>query len=526
MATMIRVSDVAELLSEGRTHFNLSPAALVEHTVRRHEANLAANGAIVGYTNRTGRSPGDKFIVKDETSAHTVAWGAVNAPFEPDRFDALYERVMEHLRGRELYVQDLFCGADPLYRLPVRFVNEYAWHNLFVRQLFLRPTAEELKTHRPEFTVISAPEFKADPRRDGVNSEVFILLNFTRRTVLIGGTSYAGEMKKSIFSVMNFLLPSRNVFPMHCSANVGRDGVSALFFGLSGTGKTTLSADPSRDLVGDDEHGWSADGVFNFEGGCYAKCIKLSKKNEPQIWNALRFGCVLENVTLDPDSRVPDYNDDSKTENTRAAYPVDFIHNAVIPGVAGHPRNIVFLTADAFGVLPPISRLTPEQAMYHFLSGYTAKIAGTEAGVKEPTATFSTCFGSPFLPLRPKVYAEMLGRRLREHNAQCWLVNTGWQGGPYGVGSRMEIPYTRAMVDAAVEGELSKEEFEIESAFGFAIPKFCHGVPPQILNPRNAWPDKAAYDNAAGDLCSRFAKNFEHFDVPPEIRSAGPRALR
>ena len=332
MATTMHVSDVAELLSESRTHFNLSPAVLVEHAIRRNEAKLAANGAIVGYTNRTGRSPKDKFIVNDETTAHTVAWGGVNLPFEPEKFDALYTRVMEHLRGRELFVQDLFCGADPAYRLPVRIVNEYAWHNLFVHQLFLRPTAEELKHHHPEFTVISAPEFKADPKRDGVASEVFILLNFTRRTVLIGGTSYAGEMKKSIFSIMNFLLPPRNVFPMHCSANVGHNGVSALFFGLSGTGKTTLSADPSRDLIGDDEHGWSADGVFNFEGGCYAKCIKLSKKNEPQIWNALRFGCVLENVTLDSHTHIPDYNDDSKTENTRAAYPVDFIENAVDPG--------------------------------------------------------------------------------------------------------------------------------------------------------------------------------------------------
>ena len=357
-----------------------------------------------------------------------------------------------------------------------------------------------------------------------MNSEVFIVMNFMRRTVLIGGTSYAGEMKKSIFSVMNYLLPPRNVFPMHCSANVGHNGVTALFFGLSGTGKTTLSADPSRDLIGDDEHGWSANGIFNFEGGCYAKCIKLSKQNEPQIWNALRFGCVLENVTLDPHTRVPDYNDDSKTENTRAAYPVDFIENAVIPGVGGHPKNVVFLTADAFGVLPPISKLSPEQAMYHFLSGYTAKVAGTEAGVKEPSATFSTCFGSPFLPLRPKIYAEMLGRRLREHNAQCWLVNTGWQGGPYGVGKRMSIPHTRAMVDAAVEGELIREEFEVEPTFGFTIPKHCHGVPPQVLNPRNAWPDKAAYDKAAEDLRNRFAKNFENFDVPSEVKAAGPKA--
>ncbi len=526
MATTMHVSDVAELLTEGRTHFNLSPAPLVERAIRRNEATMASNGAINAFTNRTGRSPKDKFVVKDETTADLVNWGSVNAPFAPEKFDALYARVMEYLRGRELFVQDLFCGADPAYRLPVRIVNEYAWHNLFVHQLFIRPTVQELKTHRPEFTVIGAPGFRADPKRDGVNSEVFVVLNFTRRTVLVGGSEYAGEMKKSIFSVMNFLLPPRNVFPMHCSANVGRNGVSALFFGLSGTGKTTLSADPSRNLIGDDEHGWSADGIFNFEGGCYAKCIKLSKKNEPQIWNAIRFGCVLENVILDPQTHVPDYNDDSKTENSRAAYPVDFIDNAVIPAVAGHPKNVVFLTADAFGVLPPISRLTPEQAMYHFLSGYTAKVAGTEAGLKEPTATFSTCFGSPFLPLPPKVYAEMLGRRLREHNAQCWLVNTGWQGGAYGVGKRMAIPFTRAMVDAAVESELIKGEFEIEPTFGFAIPKRCHGVPPEVFNPRNAWADKAAYDKAAEDLRNRFAKNFENFDAPTQVRAAGPKAQR
>src|ERR1700682_1461973 len=500
MATTMHVSDVAELLSEGRTHFNLSPAALVEHSIRRNEAKVAANVALVGYTNRTGRSPKDKFIIKDETTADTVAWGAVNMPFEPEKFDALYARVMEHLRGRELFVQDLFCGADPAYRLPVRVVNEYAWHNLFVRQLFLRPTAEELKSHHAEFTVISAPEFKAYPQRDGTNSEVFVALNFTRRTVLIGGTSYAGEMKKCIFSVMNFLLPQRNVFPMHCSANVGHDGVSALFFGLSGTGKTTLSADPSRDLIGDDEHGWSAEGVFNFEGGCYAKCIKLSKENEPQIWNAIRFGSVLENVTLDPATHVPDYNDDSRTENTRCAYPVDYIDGAVIPGIGGHPKNVIFLTADAFGVLPPISKLTTDQAMYHFLSGYTAKVAGTEAGVNEPQPNFSTCFGAPFMPLRPKVYAEMLGRRLQEHKTQCWLVNTGWFGGPYGVGKRMKLSYTRVMVRAAIDGALNQAEFETDPAFGFTVPKSAPGVPPEFLNARNAWPDKAAYDRSAADL--------------------------
>ena len=526
MATTFHVSDIAELLSEGRTHFNLSPAELVEHALRRNESKMAANGAIDSFTNRTGRSPKDKFLVKDEITGDKVAWGAVNVPFTPEKFDALYARAMEHLQGRELFVQDLFCGADAAYRLPVRMVTEYAWHSLFVHQLFVRPTAKELKTHHAEFTVICAPGLKADPARDGVNSEVFIVVNFARRTVLIGGTEYAGEMKKSIFGIMNFLLPARNVFPMHCSANVGRDGVSALFFGLSGTGKTTLSTDPSRDLVGDDEHGWSADGVFNFEGGCYAKCIKLSRKNEPQIWDAIRFGCVLENVVLDPDTRIPDYNDDSKTENSRAAYPMNFIENAVIPGVAGHPKNVVFLTADAFGVLPPIARLTPEQAMYHFLSGYTAKVAGTEAGLKEPTATFSTCFGAPFMPLPPKVYAEMLGRRLREHNAQCWLVNTGWQGGGYGVGKRMEIPFTRAMVDAAVEGELIKGEFETEPTFGFSIPKACRGVPSHIFIPRNAWPDKSAYDKAAEDLRNRFAKNFESFDAPPEVKAAGPKAQR
>jgi phosphoenolpyruvate carboxykinase (ATP) len=518
---------VAELLDRQDVHFNLAAAPLVEHAIRLGEGQLAANGAMVATTGKkTGRSPKDKFVVKDALTANKVAWGAVNQPFDADKFDALYARVMEYLDERELFVQDLFCGADTNYRLPVRFVNEFAWHNLFVRQLFIRPSAEELKTHKAEFTVIAAPGFKADPRRDGTTSEAFVILNFTERVVLIGGGAYAGEMKKSIFSIMNFLMPPRNVFPMHCSSNVGHDGVTALFFGLSGTGKTTLSADPSRNLIGDDEHGWSSDGIFNFEGGCYAKCIKLSQKNEPQIWNALRFGSVLENVVLDSNTREPNYADDSLTENTRAAYPVDFIENCVIPGVGGHPKNVVFLTADAFGVLPPVAKLTPEQAMFHFMSGYTAKVAGTEAGVKEPQATFSTCFGAPFLPLPPKVYAEMLGRRLREHDAECWLVNTGWQGGPYGVGKRMDIPYTRAMVDGAVEGTLAQVEFEVEPAFGLTIPKTCPGVPSNRLSPRNAWADKAAYDRAAADLCARFAKNFEQFDAPEEVRAAGPKSQK
>ncbi len=527
MATATQSTPIGDLLNRKNVHFNLAPGPLVEHAIRRGEAKLAANGAVVAYTGRTGRSPKDKFVVKDSLTADKVAWGPVNQTFDPAKFDALYERVIEHLRSRELFVQDLYCGSDPSYRLSIRVVNEQAWHNLFVRQLFIRPTAAELKTHAAEFTVIAAPEFHAEPGRDGTNSGAFIMVNFTRRMVLIGGTAYAGEMKKSIFSVMNFLLPQHNVFPMHCSANIGRDGVSALFFGLSGTGKTTLSADPARRLIGDDEHGWSANGVFNFEGGCYAKCIRLSQAKEPQIWSALRFGSVLENVVMDENTRVPNYDDESVTENTRAAYPVDFIDNAVVPGVGGHPKNVVFLTADAFGVLPPVSRLTPEQAMFHFLSGYTAKVAGTEAGVgKEPQATFSTCFGAPFLPLPPKAYAEMLGRRLKEHGAQCWLVNTGWQGGQFGVGKRMDLPYTRAMVDAAVEGRLGQMEFETEPAFGLSIPRACPGVPSELLNPRHSWADKAAYDRTAAELCGRFAKNFENFDAPPEVRVAGPRAQK
>jgi phosphoenolpyruvate carboxykinase (ATP) len=521
-ATQLRL---AELLRHNHVHRNLRSAVLVEHAIRRDEARLASNGALVAYTGRTGRSPKDKFTIKDRVTANQVHWGSVNQPFDADRFDALYERVMEFLQGRELFVQDLYAGADPSYRLPIQVVNEMAWHNLFVRALFIRPTNEEMKSHQAEFTILAAPGFKADPLRDNTNSEAFILVNFTRRIVLIGGTAYAGEMKKSIFGVMNFLLPQRGVFPMHCSANIGRNGKTALFFGLSGTGKTTLSADPERRLIGDDEHGWSPSGVFNFEGGCYAKCIRLSKDKEPQIWNALRFGAVLENVVLAPGSNDPNYDDDSVTENTRAAYPVDYIDNAQIPGIGGHPNHVVFLTADAFGVLPPVSRLTPEQAMYHFLSGYTAKVAGTEAGLgKEPQATFSTCFGAPFLPLAPKVYAGMLGEKLRQHEAKCWLVNTGWQGGKFGIGKRMELAYTRAMVRAIVDGKLDEVDFQVEPAFGLSIPKSVPDVPAQLLNPRNAWADKTAYDQSAAELSARFARNFEQFDAPPEVRAAGPHA--
>ena len=526
--TVSKSLDLDQFLSQQKNvHRNLFPAELVEHSIRGGETKLASNGAIVGYTAPfTGRTPKDKFTVRDSRTESTVAWGGFNHEFSPEKFDALYDRVLDFLQGKELFVQDLFAGADAKYRLPIRVINQYAWHNLFVRDLFVRPSAEELKSHHPEFTVVSAPEFQADPQRDGTNSGAFILVNFTRKIILIGGTKYAGEMKKSIFGVMNFLLPERNVFPMHCSSNVGKDNVTALFFGLSGTGKTTLSADPERRLIGDDEHGWSPTGIFNFEGGCYAKCINLKQENEPQIFNAIRFGSVLENVVLKPGSNDPQYDSEALTENTRAAYPVDYIDNAVIPGIGGHPKTVIFLTADAFGVLPPISKLTTDQAMYHFLSGYTAKVAGTEAGVKEPTATFSTCFGAPFMILRPKVYAELLGKRLEEHIAQCWLVNTGWSGGGYGVGKRMSLKYTRAMVTAAVNGSLLKAEFEADPAFGLTIPKTVPGVPSELLNPRNAWKDKAEYDRSAAHLAELFAKNFEKFEVPDKIRQAGPKAKK
>jgi len=526
MGTTVTRQDLQRLTEGLHAHRNLSTPALVETAIARGEGRLAANGALVAMTGaRTGRSPRDKFTVEDDQTRQRVHWGKVNQPFPQDKFDALLERVLRYMAERDLFVMDLAAGADPTYRLPIQVICEYAWHALFVKQLFVRPTAEELKNHVPEFTVIAAPEFEALPERDGVRSSTFILADFTKKIVLIGGTKYAGEMKKSIFGVMNYLLPDRNVFPMHCSANIGAGGDTALFFGLSGTGKTTLSADPERRLIGDDEHGWSPDGVFNFEGGCYAKCVDLTLEKEPQIYKAIRFGSVLENVVLDPKTGEPDYSDIRFTENTRAAYPIDFIANAVIPGVGGHPKNVLFLAADAFGVLPPIARLTPDQAMYHFLSGYTAKLAGTEAGLgSEPVPEFSTCFGSPFLPLAPRVYAEMLGRRLHEHSAQCWLVNTGWTGGAFGVGKRMSLPHTRAMVHAALDGRLAQAEFTTEPAFGLSIPATCPGVPSELLNPRNAWADKEAYDTQARLLASKFSENFRKFDVPDAVRRAGPRS--
>lgn len=506
-------------------HWNLGTAQLVEHALARGEGSLASGGALVVKTGQfTGRSPKDKYIVREESTEKTVNWGPVNQPMTEAQFDGLFARLVKFFADKEVFVQDCFGGADAAETLPIRAVTQRAWHNLFARQLFVRPDADKTHEHQPQFTLYFAPEFLADPAVDGTKSTTAIVLNFKKRIVIIAGTEYAGEMKKSVFTILNFLLPGRGIFPMHCSANVGEDGRVALFFGLSGTGKTTLSADPLRRLIGDDEHGWANQGVFNFEGGCYAKCIRLSRENEPQIWNAIRFGTVLENVAMDPVTRLLDFNSDAITENTRAAYRVHFIDNAVIPGVGGHPTHVLFLTADAFGVLPPISRLTPEMAMYHFLSGYTAKLAGTERGLgKEPSATFSACFGEPFLPRHPEAYAKMLGEKMQRHNVSCYLVNTGWVGGPYGVGERMKLPYTRAMVNAAISGALDGVAVEPHPVFRVLVPKSCPGVPAEMLDARGLWKDGAAYDRAAQDLAARFRKNFEKFGkVAEEILEAAP----
>jgi phosphoenolpyruvate carboxykinase (ATP) len=512
-----------------RVRWNLSTAALYEEAVRRQEAVIAAEGPLACRTGlHTGRSPNDKFVVREPSSEANVEWGKTNRPMDAAHFDALHRDLLSSLKGAELFVQDCYAGADPAFQLPIRVINELAWHNLFARNLFLvNPAARSGAAHLPEFTIIDAPGFKADPTRHGTNSDVAIALNFARKLVLIAGTSYAGEMKKSIFTVLNYLLPLRNVLPMHCSANIGAGGDVALFFGLSGTGKTTLSSDPDRMLIGDDEHGWSDRGVFNFEGGCYAKTIRLSAEAEPQIYaTTRRFGTVLENVVVDPESRALDLDDDRYTENTRAAYPISFIDNAEPSGQGGHPRNVIMLTADAFGVLPPISRLTPEAAMYHFLSGYTAKVAGTEKGVTEPKATFSTCFGAPFLPLPPGRYATMLGEKIARHAARVWLVNTGWTGGPFGVGKRMEIAHTRAMIRAALAGTLDDVTYERDPIFNLDIPAACAGVPAEVLNPRNTWADGAAYDRQATKLARMFAENVKEFEdgVSAEVLAAGPNA--
>jgi len=513
--------------SATRIHANLGPAALVEHAIRRGEGHLTDRGAFTAVTvPHTGRSPKDKFIVEDATTAKAVWWDK-NAKMSPAHYEVLRADVQAHLDGQELFQQDLFAGADPAYRLSVRFQGPNAWQMLFVRNMFIRPGAVELAEFTPGFTVLHAPEFQADPARHGTNTGTFIVLNLAQRTVLIGGTRYAGELKKSIFTVLNWLLPERNVFPMHCSANIGPADDAAIFFGLSGTGKTTLSADPARRLIGDDEHGWSDRGVFNFEGGCYAKVIRLSAAGEPEIHAATQmFGTVLENVVLDLDDRSPMFDEDTLTENTRASYMIDCIPNHEPGGMGGHPKTVIFLTADAFGVLPPIARLSPEQAMYHFLSGYTAKVAGTERGVTEPTATFSSCFGAPFLPRHPGVYAKMLGEKIARHGAKVWLVNTGWTGGAYGTGSRMKLAHTRSMVRAALAGELDGATFRKDPVFGFDVPTAVPGVPSGLLDPRSTWPDAAAYDAQAAKLARMFRDNFATFaaGVDAAVTAAGPAA--
>jgi len=508
----------------GDVYRNLSVAELIEHTIIRGEGVLAANGALSVETGKyTGRSPQDRYIV-DEPSVHDeIHWGKVNVPMSVEAFENLYRKALAYMQGRDLYIFDGFVGADEAYKMGVRVIAELPAQCLFSTQLFIRPTREELQHHKPELTVIALPGLHGDPAADGIHSEAFIVLSFERRLVLIGGSQYAGEIKKSVFSLLNYIMTKRSVLPMHCSANMDSNGDTALFFGLSGTGKTTLSADPERRLIGDDEHGWSDRGIFNFEGGCYAKLIKLSRENEPQIWEALRFGAYMENVILDPDTRVPDYDDATLTENTRGAYPVEYIPNCVIPGVGGHPKRILFLTADAFGVLPPIARLTKAQAMYHFMSGYTSKLAGTERGITEPQATFSACFGAPFLPLSPTVYAEVLGKKIDEHNVSVYLVNTGWSGGPYGVGERIKLRYTRAMVSAALKGELDNVECVEHPVFKVLVPVRVPGVPTEILDPKSTWTDGDAYDRTARELARKFAENFKQFaNVPAEIANAGP----
>jgi phosphoenolpyruvate carboxykinase (ATP) len=510
----------------GQTYWNLSAPALVEEAIRREEGILAATGPFCAVTSPyTGRSPDDKFVVEEPSSKDKIWWGKVNRSISEDRYDALRARVVAHLSSVDRFVADVNIGADERYRVPLRTVSEQAWVTQFVRNMFIVPSADEVAGHRPEFTVLHAPSVKADPASDGTNSEAFVILHFGRNEAIVGGTGYAGEVKKSMFTVMNYLLPLRDVFPMHCSANMATDGHTAVFFGLSGTGKTTLSADPKRALIGDDEHGWSDHGVFNFEGGCYAKVIRLSPESEPEIFATTRmFGTILENVVVDPHTRQIDLDDESITENTRASYPISYIPNAAPTGMGNHPRDVVFLTADAFGVLPPIARLSTEQARYYFLSGYTAKVAGTERGITEPEATFSVCFGAPFLPLPPETYSRLLGDKLTKHGSRVWLVNTGWTGGPYGIGERMKLRYTRAMLHAALDGLLDEVATEKDPVFGLEIPLECPDVPSEILRPRDTWKDPSAYDTQAKGLADMFKENFKKYadDVPEEVRSAGP----
>ncbi len=507
--------------------YNYGTPALYEQVIRRREGLLAHLGPLVVRTgHHTGRSPNDKFIVREPGSEKNVWWGKVNKGMSGECAERIYFKMMAYIQGKDLYIEDCYASADPKHKIGLRVITENAWHTLFARNMFRRyKTPEELSNHQTDFTIIQMPNFHADREVDCTNSEVFILLNFAKKIVLIGGTSYAGEIKKSVFTIMNYLMPLRGVMSMHCSANIGKNSDVALFFGLSGTGKTTLSADPNRRLIGDDEHGWSDDGVFNYEGGCYAKVIKLSEEAEPEIYECTRkFGTILENVQIDAQDRRLNLDDETFTENTRAAYPLSHLSNIVEEGRAGHPENIVMLTADAFGVLPPISKLTTEQAMYHFISGYTAKVAGTEKGVTEPKATFSTCFGAPFMALHPSVYAKLLGEKIVKHKTKCWLVNTGWTGGPYGIGSRMKIKYTRAILTAALEGKLDNVEYVKDPIFNLMVPTTCPEVPVEILNPRNTWSNKAAYDEQAKKLANMFVENFKEYSegTSESIRNSGP----
>lgn len=517
--------DYLGLEKNDKAIWNLAPSELYEEAIQNGEAILTEDYALRVLTGKyTGRSPEDKFIVDQPEIHDDIDWGEINQPTDEEVFDNLFEKVTDYLQDKKIYVKDCYAGADKKYQLNVRVVSEAAYHGLFAHNMFIRPSKEELKTHEPDFTVVAAPNFKADPEEDGTKSEAFILVNFDKQIILIGGTLYSGEVKKGIFSVMNYLLPKQNVMAMHCSANMDKDGDTAVFFGLSGTGKTTLSSDQSRILIGDDEHGWSEDGVFNIEGGCYAKTINLSEKGEPLIYATTKMpGTILENVVLDED-RSPDFDDTRYTQNTRCSYPIHYIPNASKTGAGNHPSNVIFLTCDAFGVLPPISKLTPEQAMYHFISGYTAKVAGTERGVTEPQATFSACFGAPFMPLHPTVYAELLAEKIRTHNSTVWLLNTGWTGGPHGVGHRMELEYTRQMLSEALKGNLDDATFDIDPVFELAIPQNVNGVPDDILIPKNTWDDKTAYDKKAKDLAQMFAENFEQFEseASKELIKAGP----
>lgn len=512
-------------INPSKVYRNLPVTNLVEIAIQKNEGIVTSTGSLSVKTGKyTGRSPDDRYIVYDDETHENVDWGKINHQFPTGKFDKIFEKMKKYVEGKELFVFDGFAGADLENRLPIRIFTDHAWQSLFARQLFVRPSSAELETHDPEFTVMSLNDFEAIPEVDGTNSNVFILINLSKKLVLICGTSYAGEIKKSIFSVMNYILPARGVFPMHCSANIGKDGDTSLFFGLSGTGKTSLSADPNRMLIGDDEHGWSDKGTFNFEGGCYAKCINLNEEAEPQIWNAIKSGAVLENVVIEKQTLKPDFNDSRLTENTRAAYPLEYIPGAVIPSVGEHPKVVVFLTADARGVLPPVSKLTKEGAMFHFMSGYTSKLAGTERGIKEPKAVFSECFAAPFMPRHASVYAKMLGEKIIKHNTVVYLINTGWSGGPYGVGDRIKIQYSRAMVTAALTGALDIVKYTHNDLFNLDIPTECPNVPSEILDPKNTWIEKDSYDLSARKLAQMFIDNFEKFkNVSQDIKNAGPK---